>query len=93
MPGGHLFGGMWFFMLFIAGLTSSMAMFTPLLVFLEDELQIPWRKGVRYVGAAVFLLMQPVILFNHHGVLDEIDYWMGTFGLVLFVAIESVVFS
>lgn len=92
MPGGHLFGGMWFFMLFIAGLTSSMAMFTPLLVFLEDELQIPWRTGVRYVGAAVFLLMQPVILFNHHGVLDEIDYWMGTFGLVLFVAIESVVF-
>ena len=93
MPGGHLFGGMWFFMLFLAGLTSSMAMFTPLLVFLEDELQIPHKTGVKYVGAAVFLLMQPVVLFNHHGVLDEIDYWMGTFGLVLFVAIESVVFA
>ena len=38
MPYGQLFGTMWFVLLFLAGLTSSMAMFTPLLVFLEDEL-------------------------------------------------------
>ncbi len=91
--GGQFFGVLWFVLLFLAGLTSSMAMFTPLLVFLEDELRIPRRIGVMLVSVAVFILMQPVILFHHHGVLDEIDYWMGTFFLVVFVAIESVIFA
>ncbi len=94
MPaGGQFFGTLWFVLLFLAGLTSSMAMFTPLLVFLEDELRIPRRKGVALVGVVVFLIMQPIILFNHHNLIDEMDYWMGTFCLVLFVAIESVIFA
>ena len=54
MPGGQFFGTLWFILLFLAGLTSSMAMFTPLLVFLEDELQIPRRVGVMLVGIGVF---------------------------------------
>lgn len=93
MPGGQFFGTLWFLLLFLAGLTSSMAMFTPLLVFLEDELQLTRKQGVACVGIAVFLMMQPVILFMHHGLVDEIDYWMGEFGLVLFVAIETVLFT
>ncbi|MCK5861396.1 MAG: sodium-dependent transporter [Candidatus Hydrogenedentes bacterium] len=93
MPGGQFFGTLWFVLLFLAGLTSSMAMFTPLLVFLEDELQLTHRQAVKYVGIATFFLMQPVILFMNHGLLDEIDYWMGEFGLVLFIAIETVLFS
>ena len=93
MPGGQFFGTLWFVLLFLAGLTSSMAMFTPLLVFLEDELQIVRRNAVKYVGLGTFLLMQPVVLFMHHGLLDEIDYWMAEFGLVLFVAIETFVFA
>jgi neurotransmitter:Na+ symporter, NSS family len=93
MPWGQFFGVLWFVLLFLAGLTSSMAMFTPLLVFLEDELRLDRRIGVMAVSFAVFLLMQPVILFNHHGILDELDYWMGTFGLVLFAAIETVIFA
>lgn len=93
MAGGQVFGTMWFILLFLAGLTSSMAMFTPLLVFLEDELEVPHRKGVLFVGSVVFLLMQPVILFMKHGIIDELDYWMGELCLVLFVAIETVVFA
>ena len=93
MPAGQFFGTLWFILLFLAGLTSSMAMFTPLLVFLEDELRFTRRQGVTLISVAVFLLMQPVVLFMHHGIVDELDYWMGEVGLVLFVAIESVVFS
>ena len=93
MPGGQFFGTLWFVLLFLAGLTSSMAMFTPLLVFLEDELQLTRRQGVFCVGAGIFVLMQPIILFMHHGLVDELDYWMGEFGLVLFVAIETVLFA
>ncbi len=93
MPGGQFFGTLWFLLLFLAGLTSSMAMFTPLLLFLEDELQIERRKAVALIGAGVFVFMQPVMLFMGHGTIDEMDYWMGEFGLVLFAAIEVVIFA
>lgn len=93
MPGGHLFGAAWFILLFLAGLTSSMAMFTPLLLFLEDELQLTREKASLFITAGAFLLMQPVVLFLHRGVLDEIDYWMGDLGLVIFAASEAVIFA
>lgn len=93
MPGGQFFGTLWFLLLFLAGLTSSMAMFTPLMVFLEDELRLTRKQAVTGIGVCVFIIMQPVVLFMHHGLVDEMDYWMGEFGLVLFVAIESVVFA
>ncbi len=93
MPAGQFFGTLWFLLLFLAGLTSSMAMFTPLLLFLEDELRLTRRQGVMFIGSVVFLMMQPIVLFMHHGMVDEIDYWVGEFGLVLFAAVETVVFS
>ena len=93
MPAGQLFGTIWFILLFLAGLTSSMAMFTPLLLFLEDELRIERRKAVALIGGVIFVFMQPIILFMHHDTIDEMDYWMGEFGLVLFAAIEVVIFA
>ncbi|MBI4560043.1 MAG: sodium-dependent transporter [Candidatus Hydrogenedentes bacterium] len=93
LPLGRVFGAMWFVLLFLAGLTSSVAMFTPLLQFLQDELDLKRRTGVIIIGLGSFLLMQPVVLFLHHGILDELDFWAGDFGLVLFAAIELVVFA
>lgn len=93
LPAGQIFGTLWFFLLFLAGLTSSVAMFTPLLCFLKDELQFDQKKALATVSIGVFVLMQPVILFLHRGVMDEIDYWAGTFFLVVFAAIEAVVFA
>lgn len=93
LPAGRLFGTLWFILLFLAGLTSSMAMFTPLLLFLKDELRLDKRKVVLAIAIGTFILMQPVVLFMNHGVMDELDFWAGTFFLVLFAAVESVVFA
>ena len=93
MPGGQFFGVLWFVLLFLAGLTSSVAMFTPLLLFMEDELNLDRKRSVVIVAVGVFVVMQPVILFSHHGVIDELDFWAGTFFLVAFAAIEAVVFA
>ena len=93
LPAGQFFGTLWFVLLFLAGLTSSMAMFTPLLLFLKDELRMDKRKVIVAISAGTFLLMQPVVLFMNQGVMDELDFWAGTFFLVLFAAIESVIFA
>ena len=50
-----------------------------------------WKRSVPLIGIAIFLMIQPVIFFMHHGMVDEIDYWVGEFGLVLFAAIETVI--
>ncbi|MCL4215843.1 MAG: sodium-dependent transporter, partial [Candidatus Hydrogenedentes bacterium] len=65
MPFGQFFGFLWFFLLFVAGLTSSVTMFTPMLAFLEDELRVPHRKAIILICVSVFLFMQPIILFMH----------------------------
>ncbi len=44
------------------------------------------------IGGLMFFLVQPVILFLKHGFLNEMDFWIGTLGLVVFAIIEVVLF-
>ena len=92
LPFGQFFGTIWFLLLFPAGITSSVAMAQPLIAFLHEEFKIERRKAAVLVGLAVFFLMHPVIFFLKFGILDEMDFWIGTFGLVLFAFIESILF-
>ena len=90
-PGSvQILGTLWFGLLFVAGITSSLALSQPTMAFFEDTLGFTRKKASVIVGLIIILCVQPVILLG--GVLDEIDYWAGTFGLVLFSTIEVVLF-
>ena len=91
-PMGELFGFMWFLLLFFAGITSSVAMGQPVVAFLEDEFGMDRKKAVTALAIAVLIAVQFVIFFLKYGFLDEMDYWAGTFGLVVFALIETVLF-
>jgi SNF family Na+-dependent transporter len=93
IPAGGFFGALWFFLLFIAGITSSLAMGQVVVAFLEDEFKMSRGRAVALLGAVVFLCCQPVVLFIEHGYMDELDFWAGTFGLFVFGAIEIIIFS
>jgi SNF family Na+-dependent transporter len=93
IPLGQIFGGMFFFLLFIAGITSSVAMTQPAVAFLQDEFKWKREKAVKAVFAVLVLCSAGVIGFFKFGFLDELDFWAGTFGLVVFAAIEVVLFS
>ena len=93
IPLGQIFGGMFFFLLFIAGITSSVAMTQPAIAFLEDEFKWKRQKAVKAVFAVLIACSAMVIAFFRFGFLDELDFWAGTFGLVVFAAIEIVLFS
>lgn len=92
IPLGQFFGTIWFFLLFLAGITSSVAMAQPLIAFLQEEFKIARKQAALIVGALAFFLTQPVIFFLKFGFLDEMDFWIGTFGLVIFAFIEVVIF-
>lgn len=93
VPAGFLFSGLWFVLLFIAGITSSVSLIQPAVSFLEDELKWPRKKSVLALGAVSLLGCLPAIFFLGHGFLDELDFWGGTLFLVVFATIETILFA
>lgn len=90
---GAFFGCVWFLLLFLAGITSAVSLAQPAVAFLEDEFNITRKRAVSILAIATFLLCQPAIFFLGKGVVDELDFWGGTFCLVLFATVEIVLFA
>ncbi|MDD5005322.1 MAG: sodium-dependent transporter [Candidatus Omnitrophica bacterium] len=93
IPFSAIFGFIWFFLLFLAGITSSVSLAQPAIAFLEDEFDISRKKAVLIFAAVTLFLCIPGIIFLSKGVVDELDFWGGTFCLVLFATVESILFG
>ena len=93
LPLAQILGFFWFFLLFLAGITSSISLAQPAVAFLEDEFDINRKKAVFIFAAITFLLCQPAIFWLGKGVVDELDFWGGTFFLVLFATVETILFA
>lgn len=88
-----LSGVAWFGLLFFAGVTSSLAMGTPWMGFMEHEFKWSRNRSAITFGIGVLILALPPILFFHQGVFDEYDYWTGTVALVVFALAEIILFA
>ncbi len=55
MPLGNFFGAMWFGLLFLAAVTSSLSMLQPAIAFLEDGFGLGRRASVSILGIATAL--------------------------------------
>ncbi|MDD5270649.1 MAG: sodium-dependent transporter [Candidatus Omnitrophica bacterium] len=93
IPLTAVFGFLWFMMLFLAGVTSSVSLAQPAVAFLEDEFNLNRKKALGILTVVFFVLCQPAIFFLGKGVVDEMDFWGGTFCLVLFATIETILFT
>jgi len=92
-PYGQMFGFMWFALLFIAGITSSISLAQPAIAFLEDEFGLSRKEATLLFAVNSFVLCHAAIFFLGNGVLDELNFWGGTFCLVLFATIETILFA
>ena len=91
LPLGALLGCLWFGLLFFAGITSSVSLAQPAVAFLEDELSWSRSKASIVLFLLVLAAVQPVILTP--GFLGELDFWAVDVGIVLFGAIEIIMFA
>jgi SNF family Na+-dependent transporter len=90
---GNIFGFMWFMLLFLAGITSSISLAQPAVAFLEDEFNFSKKKSSGIFGIVTFILCQPVIFFLGRGVLDELDFWAVNVCLIVFATVEAILFG
>ncbi|NPB05490.1 MAG: hypothetical protein GXO08_03825 [Aquificae bacterium] len=90
MEAGQFFGFLWFFLLFIAGATSSVAILQPMIAFLEDEFGFTRKAAVTLTALIVFIGAQAVIFLA--GFLDEMDFWAGTFFVIVLGLFEVILF-
>lgn len=84
-------GIMWFGLLFFAGITSSLAMGTPVMAFAEDKFGWDRRWGAVAFGVSVLLLGIPCVLSQE--AFNEFDYWAGTVALVVLSLGEVILFA
>ncbi len=93
LPFPSIFGFIWFLLLFLAGITSTISLVQPAIAFLEDEFDIGRKKAVAIFGAVSFVLCHFPVFLIGRSVIDELDFWGGTFFLVVFAAIEVILFA
>jgi SNF family Na+-dependent transporter len=93
MAYGNILGFLWFMLLFLAGITSSISLAQPAQAFLEDEFNLSRRHAGLILSVATFILCQPGIFLLGRGVLDELDFWGGQLCLVIFALIETILFA
>jgi SNF family Na+-dependent transporter len=90
---GPVAGFLWFGLLFFAAITSSLAMGQPIMAFLQTEYKFSRASSAFAFGGLLLCLAVPVAVFHSKTFFDEFDYWAGTFSLVVFAAVETILFA
>lgn len=94
MPGGNIFGALWFFMLFLAAITSSLSMLQPTIAFVHEALGGSREKAVGMV-VALAVLGSGYCLWFTGGTIGwgTIDDWVGTFFIVVLAFFQVLAFG
>ncbi len=94
MPLGSTVGFIWFFMLFLAAVTSSLSMLQPAIAFLEEGLGVGRKVSVAMMGVVTALGSGFIIYFSKDLMaLDTVDFWVGTAMIFVLAMIEVILFA
>jgi SNF family Na+-dependent transporter len=94
MPLGNIVGGLWFFMLFLAAITSSLSMLQPALAFLEEALGIDRLRATTFLVVLSLLGSLFILYFSKDlTALGTLDDWVGTLGIFVLAMLQVVCFG
>ncbi|MCB1160268.1 MAG: sodium-dependent transporter, partial [Leptospiraceae bacterium] len=94
MPAGQLFGAIWFTILFIAALTSSISMIQPGISFLEEGFHLKRRYSVSYLFPFTLFFTLLIAYYNKGFIaLDLTDFWIGTFLIYILATIQVILYG
>ena len=94
MAFGNFFGFLFFFLLFLAAVTSSLSMLQPGIAFLEEALKINRKQSVALLGLITAVGCGFVVYFSADvKALDTLDFWVGTFLIFVLSTIQIIIFG
>jgi neurotransmitter:Na+ symporter, NSS family len=94
MPAGRLFGFLWFVMLFLAAITSSLSMLQPVIAFFEEGLGLKRHASVAFLGLITAFGSAYVVYFSKNMVaLDTLDFWAGTMLIFVLAMIQAFLYG
>ncbi|MBI1367653.1 MAG: hypothetical protein GC162_03265 [Planctomycetes bacterium] len=94
MPMGQFIGVVFFFLLFLAAVTSSLSMLQPAIALFEEGLGIERKASVALLGIITAIGSGFVVYFSKGRVaLETIDFWVGSFSLYVLATIEVFLFG
>jgi|UniRef100_UPI00404AF48D neurotransmitter:Na+ symporter, NSS family len=94
MPGGQVFSSIFFLLLFLAAITSSLSMLQPGIAFLEEGLNINRKQSVALLGFVTAIGTLFIWYFSKDlKALDTIDFWVGTVMLFIQATILVIIFG
>jgi SNF family Na+-dependent transporter len=94
MPLGSFFGGAFFFMLFLAAITSSISMLQPGIAFIEEVMNVGRKTSVAILGF-ITACGTGLVLFFTGGLkaLDTLDFWVGTMLIFILATFQIITFG
>ncbi len=93
-PLGNFIGAVWFFMLFLAAITSSLSMYQPAVALLKESLGVSHGQATAGVAALGTLGSLLTLWFTADGAFwSTLDFWIGTLLLFVMAGIQIVAFA
>jgi SNF family Na+-dependent transporter len=94
MFAGRFVGFLFFFLLFLAAVTSSLSMLQPAIALLEEGLGLGRKASVALLGFMTAVGSAFVVYFSENlTALDTLDFWVGSFGIYLLATFQVILFG
>jgi neurotransmitter:Na+ symporter, NSS family len=94
MWGGQVFGFFWFFVLFIAAITSSVSMLQPVIAFLEEGFGLKRHASAAILGLITAMGVLFTLYFSKDLVaLDTMDFWVGSVMILVLALVQSLLYG
>jgi NSS family neurotransmitter:Na+ symporter len=94
LPLGGFFGFLWFGLLFLAAVTSSLSMLQPAIAFFEEGFGMGRRSSITALGLITATGSLLVVYFSKDTVaLDVMDFWVGSAMLIVLALFEVILFG
>jgi neurotransmitter:Na+ symporter, NSS family len=94
MPAGQFVGFCFFFLLFLAAITSSISMLQPAIALLEEGLGLGRKSSVALLGFITAVGAGLVVYFSKDlKALDTIDFWIGTFCIFMLATFQVILYG
>jgi len=91
---GNIVGGTWFFMLFLAAITSSVSMYQPSLAFFQETLGWTRRNATTLMVSICVIGSFFVMYYSRASIFwSTIDDWVGTFLIFVLAMVQIIVFA